>query len=136
MDELRAKLFYEPENGSDRIDTAERIALEDYCRDYIAFLNSARTEREAVRDSIAIAEKQGFVPYQPGMALNPGTKIYQVNRGKGIILAVIGKKSLSEGMVLAGAHLDSPRLDMKQRTVYESDELGYLKTHYYGGIKK
>ena len=136
MDELRAKLFYEPENGYDRIDTAERIALEDYCKDYIAFLNSARTEREAVRDSVAIAEERGFVPYQPGMALTPGTKIYQVNRGKGIILAVIGKKSLSEGMVLAGAHLDSPRLDMKQRTVYETDELGYLKTHYYGGIKK
>ena len=136
MDELRAKLFYEPENGYDRIDTDERIALEAYCREYIAFLNECRTERETVKNTIAEAEAKGFVEYVPGMALKPGDKIYQVNRGKAITLVVMGKKSLGEGMVLAGAHIDSPRLDLKQRTLVENEEMGYLKTHYYGGIKK
>ena len=136
MDELRSKLFYEQKNGYDLIGTEERIAVEEYCRDYMEFLNGSRTEREAVKNAIAEAEKLGFVEYVPGMELKPGTKIYRNNRGKALMLAVIGKKSLAEGCVIAGAHVDAPRLDLKQITMYESDELCYLKTHYYGGIKK
>lgn len=136
MDELRSKLFYEQKNGYDLIGTEERIAVEEYCRDYMEFLNDSRTEREAVKNAIAEAEKLGFVEYVPGMELKPGTKIYRNNRGKALMLAVIGKKSLAEGCVIAGAHVDAPRLDLKQITMYESDELCYLKTHYYGGIKK
>ena len=70
------------------------------------------------------------------MELVPGMKIYKNNRGKALMLAVIGKKPLSEGAVIAGAHVDSPRLDLKQVTMYESDEMCFFKTHYYGGIKK
>ncbi len=136
MDELRSKLFYEQKNGYDLIGTEERIAVEEYCRDYMEFLNGSRTEREAVKNAIAEAEKLGFVEYVPGMELKPGTKIYRNNRGKALMLAVIGKKSLAEGCVIAGAHVDAPRLDLKQITMYESDELCYFKTHYYGGIKK
>ncbi len=136
MDELRSKLFYEQKNGYDLIDTAERIACEDYCAAYMRYLNNSRTEREAVRNAIAEAEGNGFVPYVPGMALTPGMKIYQNNRGKALTLAVIGRKSLAEGAVIAGAHVDSPRLDLKQVTLYETDELAYFRTHYYGGIKK
>ncbi len=136
MDELREKLFYEQKNGYDRIDTAERLAVEDYCRGYMDYLNGARMEREAVRDAIALAEARGFVPYEPGMALKPGMKLYRSNRGKALLLAVIGEKPLSEGAVIAGAHVDSPRVDLKQVTLYEQDELAYFKTHYYGGIKK
>lgn len=136
MDELRSKLFYEQKNGYDLIGTEERIAVEEYCRDYMEFLNDSRTEREAVKNAIAEAEKLGFVEYVPGMELKPGTKIYRNNRGKALMLAVIGKKSLAEGCVIAGAHVDAPRLDLKQITMYESDELCYFKTHYYGGIKK
>ncbi len=136
MDELRSKLFYEQKNGYDLIGTEERIAVEEYCRDYMEFLNDSRTEREAVKNAIAEAEKLGFVEYVPGMELKPGTKIYRNNRGKALMLAVIGKKSLADGCVIAGAHVDAPRLDLKQITMYESDELCYFKTHYYGGIKK
>ncbi len=136
MEDLRSKLFYEQKNGYDLIGTEERIAVEDYSREYMDYLNRSRTEREAVANAIAIAESKGFVPYVPGMELKPGMKIYRNNRGKALMLAVIGKKSLAEGSVIAGAHVDAPRLDLKQITMYESDEMCFFKTHYYGGIKK
>ena len=135
-DELRSKLFYEQKNGYDLIDTEERLAVEDYCRGYMDYLNASRMEREAVANAIALAEERGFVPFVPGMELKPGDKIYKNNRGKALMLAVIGRKSLGDGAVIAGAHVDSPRLDLKQVTLYESDEMAYFKTHYYGGIKK
>ena len=100
------------------------------------FLDSARMEREAVRYAVCEAEKCGFHAYVPGEALNPGDKIYANNRGKALILAVIGEKDLSHGAMIAGAHIDSPRLDLKQIPLYEQDELCYFRTHYYGGIKK
>ena len=136
MDELRSKLFYEQKNGYDLIDTRERLAVEDYCRSYMDYLDRSRMEREAVANAIELAEKQGFVEYKPGMALKPGDKVYKNNRSKALILAVIGRKPLSEGAVIAGAHVDSPRIDLKQVTLYEQDEMAYFKTHYYGGIKK
>lgn len=136
MDELRTKLFYEQKNGYDLIGTEERLAVEDYCRGYMDYLDNSRMEREAVDNAIALAEKEGFVEYKPGMALKPGDKIYKNNRGKALMLAVIGKKPLSEGAVIAGAHVDAPRIDLKQVTLYEQDEMAYFKTHYYGGIKK
>ena len=116
--------------------TQQRIDMEDYCRGYMAFLNEARTEREAVKIAIEMAEDKGFVEYVDGMKLTPGDKVYCNNRSKALMLAVIGKKSLEEGCVIAGAHVDSPRIDLKQNPLYESDELAYFKTHYYGGIKK
>ena len=136
MDELREQLFFQPKNGYDRIDTQERLALEKYCAGYMRFLDDARTEREAVNLTIQMAEERGFVPYEPGMALEPGKKIYKNVRGKTIFLAVMGKKPMSDGAVIAGAHIDNPRLDLKQMPLYEADEMAYFKTHYYGGIKK
>lgn len=136
MDDLRSNLFYEKKNGYDLIGTEERLAVEDYCVGYMEYLNRSRMEREAVANAIELAEKNGFVEYHFGMELKPGTKIYHNNRGKALILAVIGKKSLAEGAVIAGAHVDSPRIDLKQVTLYEQDEMCYFKTHYYGGIKK
>ena len=136
MDDLRNQLFYQQKNGYDLIGPEEHVAADNYCRGYMEFLNDSRTEREATINAIALAEAQGFVPYEPGMALTPGMKIYSCNRGKALMLAVIGKRSLADGVVIAGAHIDSPRLDLKQIPMYESDELCYLRTHYYGGIKK
>ena len=136
MDELKEQLFFEPKNGYDRIDTQERLALEDYCRGYIRFLDEARTEREAVALAIQMAEEQGFVEYRSDLELKPGLRVYKNIRGKSLLLAVIGKKPLSEGAVFAGAHIDNPRLDLKQMPLYETDEMAYFKTHYYGGIKK
>ncbi len=136
MDNLRENLFFDPKNGYDRIETEERIALEAYCREYMEFLNEARTEREAVHYAIAAAEKNGFRAFKPGQTLKPGDRLYYSNRGKALMLAVIGEESLENGTVIAGAHVDSPRLDLKQIPLYEQDELCYLRTHYYGGIKK
>ena len=136
MSDLREELFYEQKNGYDLIDTAERIKVEEYCRYYMEFLNESRMEREAVINSIAMAKENGFVEYVPGMELKPGMKIYKNNRRKALMLAVIGKQPMDVGCVIAGAHIDSPRLDLKQVTMYESDEMCYFKTHYYGGIKK
>ena len=136
MDDMRKQLFYEQKNGYDLISRDDRLALEDYCRGYMSFLNDSRTEREAVVNAVALAKENGFVEYRPGMALEPGMKLYYVNRCKAMMLAVIGRKSLAEGAVIAGAHVDSPRLDLKQIPLYETDELCYFRTHYYGGIKK
>jgi len=83
-----------------------------------------------------MAEERGFVPYTAGMALSPGAKVYKTVEGKAIMLAVIGNKSLSEGVNIAAAHVDAPRLDLKQVPLFEDTELAYFKTHYYGGIKK
>ncbi|MGE4354499.1 MAG: aminopeptidase, partial [Oscillospiraceae bacterium] len=93
-------------------------------------------ERLAVREGIALAEKAGFTRFERGMDLRPGTKVYSSIRGKALMLAVIGEESLTNGCVIAAAHVDCPRLDLKQNPMYEDSELAYFKTHYYGGIKK
>jgi aspartyl aminopeptidase len=135
-DKLRNALFYEQKNGYDLIDAKEAVAVERYAEGYKAFLNESRTEREAVRNAIALAEQAGFVPFEAGMAVKPGMKLYRSNRGKALLLAVVGKKSLAEGCTVAAAHVDAPRLDLKQLPLYEDSEFAYFKTHYYGGIKK
>ena len=134
--ELRKALFYEQKNGYDLIDTEERLALERYCDGYKQFLDVSRTEREAVREAIRQAEQEGFQEFKAGMSIQPGDKLYRSNRGKSLLLAVVGKKPLAEGCTVAAAHVDCPRLDLKQLPLYEDNELAYLKTHYYGGIKK
>ena len=136
MEDMRKELFYEKKNGYDLIDGEERLALEEYSKEYMAFLNDARTEREAVKLAIQQAEALGFVEYEQGMELKPGSKIYRNNRGKALMLAVMGEEPLDKGCVIAGAHVDAPRLDLKQNPLFESDELAFFKTHYYGGIKK
>ena len=136
MEDMRENLFYNQKNGYDCIDTEERIRIEDYCREYISFLNNCRTEREAVRYAIEKAESCGFHAYVPGQKMQAGDRIYRSNRGKALMLAVIGEEPLDQGTVIAGAHVDSPRLDLKQNPVHEQDELCYFRTHYYGGIKK
>ncbi|MEA4965926.1 MAG: aminopeptidase [Oscillospiraceae bacterium] len=130
------ELLYAPQNGWDRVTGADREEMTGYCRRYMDFMDRAKTEREAVTETIRLAEAHGFAAYRPGMDLRPGDKIYQNNRGKAILLAVIGEKPLSEGCHIAAAHADSPRLDLKPNPLFEDSELCYLKTHYYGGIKK
>ena len=134
--DLKEKLFYRQKHGCDSVSTEERVAAEKYCEGYKAFLNDARTEREAVKLAVALAEEKGFREFTPEVKPQPGMKLYRVNRGKSLMLATVGKKSLAEGCNIAAAHVDSPRLDLKQLPLYEDNELAYLKTHYYGGIKK
>ena len=110
----------------------------DFAKDYEAFLSGAKTEREQVRDSIALAREKGFRPLEKVEKLKAGDKVYVDNRGKSLCLFVIGKRPLEEGLNILGAHVDSPRLDIKQVPLYEDggSGLAYLDTHYYGGIKK
>ena len=151
--DYRDELFYAPKNGYDslganaakligenKIDAPDaahvRAAIDAYCEDYKRYLDESRTERESVRNAIAIASENGFVEYVPGMALKSGDRVYYSNRGKALLLAVMGERPMSDGCVVTAAHVDSPRLDLKQLPLYEDNELAYFKTHYYGGIKK
>ena len=136
MDEVKKELLYQQKNGYDLIDTAERLACEEYCRGYMDYLNRARIEREAVTEAIRLAEKAGFEPLEGNGPIRPGQKVYWSNRGKELLLAVGGKKPMSSGCVIGAAHIDSPRLDLKQLPLYEDSELAYFRTHYYGGVKK
>ncbi len=136
MSDLREKLLHQPKNGYDRLTAEDEKAMEAYCSDYRKFLDNGKTERDVVDYTIQLAEAKGFVPYVPGMELQPGKKVYVNNRGKAIYLAVIGKKPLSEGANIGAAHTDAPRLDLKPNPLYEDSELAYLKTHHYGGIRK
>ena len=135
-EELKDSLLAAPKNGYNRITAEQREEMEAYCKRYMAFMDAAKTEREATDWTVAEAEKQGFVPFVPGMSIKPGDKIYYNNRGKAIALAVIGTESLEKGINICAAHQDSPRLDVKPNPMYEDSEIAYFKTHYYGGIKK
>lgn len=135
-EQLRRALTYQKKNGYDRLQPGELEAIEAYCSGYKQFLDGGKTERECVDRTIALAETAGFRPYVRGMELKPGDKVYQSNRGKAVMLAVIGRKGLDQGVNIGAAHIDSPRLDLKQNPVYEADDLAFFKTHYYGGIRK
>ena len=135
-EELRTSLLAAPKNGYTRISNEERTEMENYCKGYRAFIDACKTEREATTWAVAEAQKRGFRPFTPGMDAKPGDKIYLNNRGKSILLAVVGEKSLAEGANICAAHVDSPRMDLKPNPLYEDSEIAYFKTHYYGGIKK
>lgn len=108
----------------------------DYNEDYKHYISKNKTERACVKDSIKLAEEKGFKPLESFDTLKSGDKVYVTNRGKNIALFIIGKKPLTEGMRILGAHIDSPRMDLKQNPLYESEGFTLADTHYYGGIKK
>ncbi len=114
--------------------------LEKLNKDYRAFLDAGKTERECVSQTVKLAKKAGYRDLkdviEAGESLSAGDKVYAVNMKKSIALFQIGRKPLEQGMAILGAHIDSPRLDIKQNPLYEDTELAYLDTHYYGGIKK
>lgn len=126
----RKKSVYECKSEKD-IDAAF-----DYAVGYASYLDAAKTEREAVSTAIAMATERGFTPYTMGMPLTVGGKYYYNNRGKNLYLFTIGKKPINEGIRICAAHVDSPRIDLKQCPLYEEDGMSFFKTHYYGGIRK
>lgn len=133
---LQEKLCPKHKNAVTLLTEKEIADCDSYCEDYKKFLDAAKTEREAVEFTETAAKKAGFKPFKKNMKLKTGDKVYTVNRGKAVILAVIGKEPVKKGVHIAAAHIDSPRLDLKQHPLYESEETAYFKTHYYGGIKK
>ncbi len=108
----------------------------EYCEGYKAFLNKAKTEREFVTEAVKILTENGYTPYEIGKKYQAGDKVYLVNRKKALIMTTFGEKSLEEGIRLNIAHIDSPRLDLKPNPLFEKTDIAYLKTHYYGGIRK
>lgn len=114
--------------------------MEKLCEDYRHFLDDSKTERECVSQSVCIAEQAGYRNLadviEEGGKLTAGDKVYSVNMNKSIALFQIGRQPLEKGMAILGAHIDSPRMDIKQNPLYEDTELAFLDTHYYGGIKK
>lgn len=136
VEKLRKSLLHDPKNGAAAMDAEENKRCTAYCEAYKAFLDAGKTERDCVSETVRLAEERGFRPYARGMKLGTGDKIYRVNRGKAVMLAVIGTEGLERGMNIGAAHIDSPRLDLKPYPLFEDSELAYLKTHYYGGIRK
>ena len=134
--ELKEKLFSKKNNGIFRMNDAELKSCDEFSESYKSFLNAAKTEREAVEQSVELLKQKGFKEYTIGMKLSAGDKIYRNNRGKAVIAAIIGSEPIKSGVRLCAAHIDSPRLDLKQFPLYEDNEMALFKTHYYGGIKK
>lgn len=108
----------------------------DFNEGYKHFISVGKTERACVKESIVLAKKYGFKDIQEFSSLKPGDKVYVINKNKNIALFVMGQKPLEEGMRILGAHIDSPRMDLKQNPLYESNGFALMDTHYYGGIKK
>ena len=135
-EELKEKLFNKKDNGWETLDSNQKEEVFDLSKKYIDFLNVAKTEREFIKHARKLANENGYKDIMEFDTLKPGDKIYFVNREKSMYLAIIGEKSIEEGLHIIGSHVDSPRLDLKPNPLYEDTGLAYFKTHYYGGIKK
>ena len=107
-----------------------------FCEGYKAFLDEGKTERECVKKAVELLKAAGYAEFDTQGSYQPGDKVYYVNRNKAIIATTFGEKSVKEGIRMNGAHIDSPRLDLKPSPVYEKDDMALFKTHYYGGIRK
>ena len=129
-------LIYEKKTVYKRCDKSIIDAAYAYAEGYKNFLDVAKTERESVTEGIRMAEAEGFRPYEFGMAMKAGDKFYYNNRGKNLFLFTIGKEDISNGIRISVAHVDAPRIDLKQVPLFEDGGMGFFKTHYYGGIRK
>ena len=128
------------ENAWKKYDEKGIKEIFDFNEGYKKFISECKTERECVKESIKIAKQHGFKDLndviKAGEKLKPGDKVYADNMGKALALFVIGEEDMEKGLKILGAHVDSPRLDLKQNPLYEDTDLAFLDTHYYGGIKK
>ena len=132
---LAEEVFYKKKSAFESWSAEELAAAKDYCAGYAKYLDEGKTEREAVITSAKILEEAGFRSYKIGDPLQKGDKVYYNNRGKSLYVMSVGTEDINCGVRISAAHIDSPRLDLKQHPLFESDGLGYFKTHYYGGIK-
>jgi aspartyl aminopeptidase len=137
---LGEKLFFTLKNCWDAAGNQELAGIEAFAGDYRKFLDAGKTEREFTRQALALLLKRGFKDIETLLRgrrgpLPPGTKVYQHIRDKSLVFAITGRKAPVEGLNIIGAHVDSPRIDLKTNPLYEDNELAMLDTHYYGGIK-
>ena len=129
-------LIYKKETVYKRCDKSITDAAYAYAEGYKAFLDAAKTERESVTEGIRMAEAQGFRPYKFGDPIKAGDKLYYNNRGKNLFLFTVGSEDITNGIRISVAHVDAPRIDLKQVPLFEDGGMGFFKTHYYGGIRK
>ncbi len=129
-----ALCFSFPHIGKEAPDQAEEAAA--FCEGYKAFLDAGKTERECVAEAVRQLEAAGYEPVDFAKSYEPGDKVYYVNRKKSLVITTFGQKPVKEGVRINGAHIDSPRLDLKPNPLYEKNDMAYFKTHYYGGIRK
>lgn len=133
---LKEELFLNDKNGYFKIDEKTEEDIQNFAEGYKTFITASKTERLCVKNAIILAEEKGFTEFDPDKKYKTGDKVYLNQHNKAVILSVIGKRDIKDGVRIVAAHIDSPRIDLKANPLYESDELGYFKTHYYGGIKK
>lgn len=133
---LQEKLINKKEIGWETIDEETKKKIFEFSQRYMNFLNKAKTEREFVKETIKLARENGYKDIMEYEKLQPGDKIYFINRDKSMYLAIIGTENIENGLHIIGSHIDSPRLDLKPNPLHEDSGFAYLKTHYYGGIKK
>ena len=133
---LKETLFRNKDNAWEKVTEEEKTKIFEFSKNYINFLSNNKTERECVKTIKEELEKNNFKNIEELNAIKSGDKVYYINREKNIYAAVIGESSPEEGFNMIGAHIDSPRLDLKPNPIYEDAELAHFKTHYYGGIKK
>lgn len=133
--ELQEELTWKfPHIAKDAPEQVEEAAA--FCEGYKTFLDEGKTERECVKKAVELLKAAGYAEFDTQGSYQPGDKVYYVNRNKAIIATTFGEKSVKEGIRMNGAHIDSPRLDLKPSPVYEKDDMALFKTHYYGGIRK
>lgn len=135
-EDLKKKLFNQKKDGWDSVNENSKSEIFELSKNYMNFLNKAKTEREFIKEAKKLANENGFKDIMEYDKLNPGDKVYFVNREKSMYLSIIGEKPIEEGLHIIGSHVDSPRLDLKPNPLYEDTGFAYFKTHYYGGIKK
>jgi len=134
--ELKESLFMKKKSGWESATDEEKGKIYDFSKGYIEFLNEAKIEREVIEFAKNELDKKGFKDINQVNELSAGDKVYYINRGKSMYIAVVGEESMENGLNIIGSHVDSPRLDLKPNPLYEAEGMAMLRTHYYGGIKK
>ena len=135
-EKLKEYLFDSKKYGWDNLSDDQKQAISKFCDEYIYFLNRSKTERDAADFIVDVLKENGFIDLKDKLVLTPGDKIFYVNRYKAVYAAIIGNKPIEAGLNIIGSHIDSPRLDLKPNPLYEDTGFAFLKTHYYGGVKK
>lgn len=135
-EELKEKLIYKKPDIFEKLGADGKAKCGEYAEGYKAFIDAAKTEREAVTEGIKLAQAKGFVEHKLGGKVVPGGKYYYNNRGKMLFVFTIGSEPADRGAIISAAHVDSPRIDLKPMPLYEDSGFAFFKTHYYGGIKK
>ncbi|MBR4206561.1 MAG: aminopeptidase [Clostridia bacterium] len=133
---LKDELFYKKQSAFEKKTAAELEEAKTYAAGYVKWLDQSKTEREAVNASVAMLEEAGYRPYKIGDPVKAGDRLYLNNRGKSLFAVHVGTEPIENGARICAAHIDSPRLDLKQHPLYENDGFAYIKTHYYGGVRK